>query len=51
MSCKSKQDDRSLVRQLKDLMDKMLELDPARRISPKDAMAHPFLRVKEGGGK
>ena len=27
-----------------DLLDKCLALDPGRRITPKDALNHPFLR-------
>ena len=34
------------VQQFKDLLDKMLILDPERRISPKEALAHPFIVEK-----
>jgi len=27
-----------------DLLDKCLALDPGRRIQPKEALAHPFIR-------
>lgn len=27
-----------------DLLDKCLSLDPARRINPREALAHPFIR-------
>ena len=27
-----------------DLLDKCLMLDPSRRITPKEALAHPFIR-------
>jgi len=27
-----------------DLLDKCLALDPARRIAPRDALVHPFIR-------
>jgi len=27
-----------------DLLDKCLSLDPARRITPREALAHPFIR-------
>ncbi len=29
--------------ELEDLVRRMLALDPARRISPEDALAHPFI--------
>ena len=45
MDSKAKQDDKGLVMQLKDLLEKCLELDPARRISPKDCMQHAFVRT------
>ena len=32
------------VRELKDLLSKMFVLDPAKRISVEEAMAHPFLK-------
>jgi serine/threonine-protein kinase PRP4 len=28
-----------------DLLDKCLQLDPAKRITPKEALQHPFLRA------
>lgn len=28
-----------------DLLDKCLHLDPAKRITPKEALQHPFLRA------
>jgi serine/threonine protein kinase len=41
-SSKAKQDDRSSVNQLKDLLEKALDLDPTKRITPKEAYSHPF---------
>ena len=38
---------------LADLLEKMLALDPDKRIRPKDALKHPFVkwgRAVEGGG-
>ena len=34
---------RWLVLQLKDLLDKMLTLDPTKRITVKEALSHPFI--------
>ena len=36
-------DDRRLVLLLKDLIEKCLILDPLKRITPEDALRHPFL--------
>ena len=48
--------DRALVAQLADLLEKMMALEPEKRIDPEGAMKHPFLRDlltkrKEGGAK
>jgi serine/threonine-protein kinase PRP4 len=32
------------VIELKDLLERCLTLDPAKRIHPKDALSHPFLQ-------
>ena len=45
MDSKAKADDRDLVKQLNDLLEKSLELDPGRRLTPKDAMQHAFVRT------
>ena len=37
--------DRQILVNLIDLMERCLELDPERRISPKSALGHPFLRI------
>jgi len=34
------------VSQLRDLLDKMLALDPVKRISTHDALVHPFIQDK-----
>lgn len=34
------------VTQLKDLLDKILTLDPSKRISINDALKHPFIQDK-----
>ena len=34
------------VNQLRDLLDKMLCLDPVKRISLNDALTHPFIQDK-----
>lgn len=33
-----------LVASFIDLLDKCLTLDPTRRITPREALAHPFIR-------
>ena len=40
---KSKDDNRKLVLLLQDLLDKMLTLDPNKRISVREALKHPFI--------
>eukprot|EP01138_Halocafeteria_seosinensis_P011585 gb/GECG01011834.1/.p1 GENE.gb/GECG01011834.1/~~gb/GECG01011834.1/.p1 ORF type:complete len:706 (+),score=131.77 gb/GECG01011834.1/:1-2118(+) len=40
---KSKDDSRKLVLLLQDLLDKMLTLDPNKRISVREALKHPFV--------
>lgn len=42
-------DDKRAVLALRDLLEAMLALDPAKRISVKDAMNHPFIRGGGGG--
>jgi serine/threonine-protein kinase PRP4 len=37
--------DRKKVAQLADLLEKMMVLDPAKRITPKDALRHPFFEL------
>lgn len=37
--------DRQALVNLIDLIERCLELDPERRISPKSALGHPFLRI------
>ncbi|KAI0312332.1 kinase-like domain-containing protein, partial [Amylostereum chailletii] len=43
-SAQLKDDERKLLSSFVDLLDKCLSLDPARRISPKEALVHPFIR-------
>ncbi|KAH7924078.1 kinase-like protein [Leucogyrophana mollusca] len=43
-SVKLKDDESKLLTSFIDLLDKCLALDPARRISPKEALVHPFIR-------
>ncbi|KAI0045783.1 kinase-like protein, partial [Auriscalpium vulgare] len=43
-SAQLKDDERKLLTAFVDLLDKCLALDPARRITPKDALLHPFFR-------
>ena len=40
----SEGEDRGKLKQLADLLDKMLVLDPDRRLTVRDALKHPFLR-------
>uniref|UniRef100_M4B7S9 non-specific serine/threonine protein kinase n=1 Tax=Hyaloperonospora arabidopsidis (strain Emoy2) TaxID=559515 RepID=M4B7S9_HYAAE len=44
LAAKSASDDRKLVLELRDLLDRMFTLDPSRRISVKDALVHPFVK-------
>lgn len=39
-----KDDERKMVSAFVDLLEKCLALDPARRITPKEALGHPFIR-------
>lgn len=41
---KMKDDEREMVASFVDLVDKCLALDPARRIAPREALVHPFIR-------
>ncbi|GBE82867.1 Serine/threonine-protein kinase prp4 [Sparassis crispa] len=43
-SVKLKDDEAKLLSSFVDLLDKCLALDPARRITPKEALLHPFIR-------
>jgi len=43
-SVKMKDDEMKLLTSFIDLLDKCLALDPARRITPKEALIHPFIR-------
>lgn len=43
-------DDKRAVHDLASLLDRMLTLDPARRISVKEALQHPFVRPSTGAG-
>ncbi|KAI0255180.1 kinase-like domain-containing protein [Lactifluus subvellereus] len=43
-SAQMKDDERKLLTSFVDLLDKCLALDPARRITPKEALVHSFLR-------
>jgi serine/threonine-protein kinase PRP4 len=43
-SAQMKDDERKLLMSFVDLLDKCLALDPARRITPKEALVHSFLR-------
>lgn len=36
--------DRKKVAQLADLLERMMALDPDKRITPKDALKHPFIK-------
>lgn len=43
-STQMKDDERKLLTSFVDLLDRCLALDPSRRIMPKEALVHPFLR-------
>lgn len=43
-SVKMKDDESKLLLSFIDLLDKCLALDPARRITPREALTHPFIR-------
>ena len=43
-SVKMKDDELKMVMSFIDLLEKCLVLDPARRLTPKDALMHPFIR-------
>jgi serine/threonine-protein kinase PRP4 len=43
-SVKLKEDEVKQLGHFIDLLDKCLALDPARRIAPKEALMHPFVR-------
>lgn len=40
---KMKEDELKQLQHFIDLLDKCLQLDPARRLTPRDALLHPFL--------
>jgi serine/threonine-protein kinase PRP4 len=53
MAARAEGDDKRAVSDLASLLDRMLAVDPAKRISVKEALAHPFIKysgVKGGGG-
>ncbi len=43
-SSKMSDEDNKLIIAFIDLLDKCLALDPSRRITPREALAHPFIR-------
>lgn len=43
-SVKMKDDEMKLLTSFIDLLDKCMALDPARRVTPKEALIHPFIR-------
>lgn len=45
-SSKAGADDMKLVNQLIDLLDKGLNLDPSKRLTPLEALKHPFFSIK-----
>jgi len=44
VSAKVKDDETKMITSFIDLLDKCLALDPARRIQPREALGHPFIR-------
>ncbi|KAF9024197.1 kinase-like protein [Hymenopellis radicata] len=49
-SVKMKDDENKLIVSFIDFLDKCLTLDPARRITPREALAHPFIRGRMYSG-
>ena len=43
-SVKLKDDENKMLMSFIDLLDRCLSLDPAKRINPKEALVHPFIR-------
>jgi len=43
-SSKMNDEEKKLIISFTDLLDKCLALDPMRRITPREALAHPFIR-------
>ena len=43
-SVRSTEEESRFIVSFIDLLDKCLALDPARRLTPKEALAHPFIR-------
>ena len=43
-SVKLKDEENKLLLSFIDLLDKCLALDPSKRITPKEALVHPFIR-------
>ena len=43
-SVKMKDDESKLLMSFVDLLDKCLALDPSKRLTPKEALVHPFIR-------
>ena len=51
IAAKSSTDDRKQVMELRNLLEKMFTIDAAKRISVRDALAHPFLKHDSGAAK
>lgn len=49
-SRRASDDDRRDLAAFRELLEKMLALDPAKRISVRDALAHPFIKGRPPGG-
>lgn len=45
MSAKSSTDDRKQVLELRNLLERMFALDPSKRITVREALAHPFVKT------
>lgn len=43
-SAKTNDEETKMLTSFIDLLDKCLALDPSRRITPREALAHPFIR-------
>jgi serine/threonine-protein kinase PRP4 len=51
LKAKTASDDRNMVVNLANLLEKIFTLDPAKRITVKEALHHPFVSSSGGHGR